>query len=146
MEQLSFKCITLTDEEYKAVFDLRERLLRKPINLSLHDEDLSSEVNDYILIAKYQNELAACLILTPVADDTLQLRQMAVDEHWQGKNIGKQLVVFAEQYAKEKGCTKIVLHARIEAKPFYDKLGYTALGDVFTEVGIPHIKMIKNSL
>lgn len=144
--QLSFKHINVDDDEYKDVFNLREQLLRKPIGLSLHNEDLSNEKNDYILIAQTDTDLAACLILTPVSDDTLQLRQMAVAEEVQGKNVGRQLVVFAEQFALQKGYTSIVLHARVVARQFYEKIGYMPLGSVFTEVGIPHIKMIKETL
>lgn len=146
MAELLFKHIVYNDEAYKVVFDLRERVLRKPIGLSLYDEDLSNEVNDYILMAQYKEELAACLILTPVADDTVQLRQMAVDEKWQGKNIGRKLVEFAEGFAKDKGYQTIVLHARMVANKFYEKLGYIPSGEVFTEVGIPHIKMEKNNI
>ena len=35
------------------------------------------------------------------------------------------------------------MHARMTAVGFYAKLGYTRVGDGFTEVGIPHVKMEK---
>ena len=144
MEQIVFATVTPADAAYKAVFDLREEVLRKPIGLSLHNEDLSDEVNDYILTATIDNNLAGCLILTPKGNGTLQLRQMAVSPDMQGKNIGKQLVVFAEQFAREQGYTHIMLHARTVAQGFYDKLGYRQSSEIFTEVGIPHIEMEKH--
>lgn len=144
MESIVFKTITPQDEAYKAVFNLREAVLRKPIGLSLHNEDLSNEVNDHILTASINNTLAACLILSPKSNGIVQLRQMAVAPEWQGNNIGKQLVQYAEQFAWQHGYNNIVLHARISAQGFYHKLGYAAVGDVFTEVGIPHIEMEKH--
>lgn len=144
MESIVFKTITPQDEDYKAVFDLREEVLRKPLGLSLRNEDLSNEVNDHILTASINNTLAACLILSPKSNGIVQLRQMAVAPEWQGNNIGKQLVQYAEQFTWQHGYKNIVLHARISAQGFYHKLGYAAVGDVFTEVGIPHIEMEKH--
>jgi len=143
MGSLSFKSITPQDREYAPVFELREEILRKPIGLSLHDEDLSNEVNDHILIAEDETGVIACLILTPLPEQTVQLRQMAVAANQQGKNIGTQLVRYAEQFAWNNGYKRIMLHARIVAKGFYEKLNYTQVGDEFTEVGIPHIEMEK---
>lgn len=144
MSSIVFKTITPQDEDYKAVFNLREAVLREPIGLSLHKEDLSNEVNDHILTATINNTIAACLILSPKSNNSVQLRQMAVAPEWQGNNIGKQLVQYAEQFAWQRGYNNIVLHARISAQGFYHKLGYTVVGDVFTEVGIPHIEMEKH--
>lgn len=143
MDILQFKKITPADNEYAVVFELRENILRRPIGLSLHDEDLSNEINDHILIAEANNEIIACLILSPKPGNTVQLRQMAVAEDWQGKNIGKQLVAYAEQFAWDNGYNRIILHARIVAQGFYEKMGYLPVGDIFTEVGIPHIEMEK---
>ncbi len=141
---ISFRAITPHDKEYEAVFALREEILRKPLGLSLHDEDLGNEVNEYILVAEDNNVIVACLILTPHNEEMVQLRQMAVAEHKQGKNIGRQLVGYAEQFAWGKGYQQIILHARMVAKGFYEKLGYTQQGGIFTEVNIPHVEMVKN--
>lgn len=143
MSNLVFKKITPGDAAYKDVFELREEILRKPIGLSLHNEDLSNEVNDHILTATAAEGVVGCLILTPRGNNTVQLRQMAVAANQQGNNVGRQLVNYAEQFAKDNGYSHIILHARIAAQGFYDKLGYTTRGDVFTEVGIPHIEMQK---
>jgi len=146
MDNIQFKKITTTDAEYAVVFELRENILRQPIGLSLHDEDLSNEINDHILVGESDKEIVACLILTPKPGNTVQLRQMAVAEHWQGKNIGRQLVAYAEQFARDNGYERIILHARIVAQGFYEKLGYQPVGSIFTEVGIPHIEMEKRKV
>lgn len=141
---LRFRTITPHDNEYRDVFDLREEILRKPLGLSLHDEDLSNEVNEHILVAEEEGRINACLILTPGDGNMVQLRQMAVAEARQGQHIGRQLVEYAEQFAWNKGYKQIMLHARMVAKGFYEKLGYVQQGGIFTEVNIPHIEMIKN--
>jgi len=35
------------------------------------------------------------------------------------------------------------MHARKTAIGFYEKSGYSVIGDEFTEVGIPHFEMVK---
>ena len=144
MPMLHFKAITPHDKEYADVFALREEILRKPLGLSLHDEDLSNEVNEYILVAAENDIIVACLILTPRSEQMVQLRQMAVAGNMQGKNIGRQLVTYAEQFAREKGYQQIMLHARMVAKGFYEKLRYRQQGGIFTEVNIPHVEMVKD--
>jgi predicted GNAT family N-acyltransferase len=61
----------------------------------------------------------------------------------QGQGIGSQLVLFTDNYAKEKGYKLIHCNARKTAVPFYLKQGYKILGDEFLEVNIPHYYMEK---
>ena len=136
--------VVVTDPEYKEVFALRDEVLRKPLGQSLHNEDLSRDYTDVILAAKHNDTVIACLMLHHIDDNEVQLRQMAVYDNWQGKGVGKLLVQNAEVYAKEKGYTKIMLHARKVAMGFYAGMGYVQYGDVFEEVGIPHYMMEKS--
>jgi predicted GNAT family N-acyltransferase len=41
------------------------------------------------------------------------------------------------------GITHLLMHARLSAVGFYQKLGYEKVGGSFTEVGIPHVRMEK---
>ena len=142
MQGIAIKEITINSPEYQQVWQLREDVLRKPIGLSLKDEDLSSDAEDRILIAMYDDHAIGCVMLKD-AGSNLKLRQMAVANAWQGKSTGRQLVQAAEKVAKENGYKKIVLHARQVAVGFYQKLGYEITSDLFTEVGIPHYVMEK---
>ena len=100
--------------------------------------------NDNIFIAcRESGQIIGCCVLTRLSAQTLKLRQMAVDIHWQRKSIGAKIIAFAEQYTMEHGYSTISLHARKTASEFYTKCGYTAIGEEFTEVGIPHILMNK---
>jgi GNAT superfamily N-acetyltransferase len=71
------------------------------------------------------------------------MRQVAVLPTLQGKGIGKILVQQTEQWARYNGWRTILLHARLTAVPFYEKLEYEIEGDVFEEVSVPHFKMKK---
>lgn len=82
-------------------------------------------------------------MLHRIDNDEVQLRQMAVYDQWQGKGVGKLLVQYAEEFAKNKGYSKVMLHARKVAVGFYVGMGYVQYGDMFEEVGIPHFMMEK---
>jgi predicted GNAT family N-acyltransferase len=144
MNEITISSVTINDrQDYGEVYGLREEVLRKPIGLSLKDEDLSGDALDTIVVARSAGALIGCVMIHPSVDARiLKLRQMAVAESWQRKGIGQLLVSAAEKLCWEKA-DKIILHARITAQPFYKKLGYTTVSDVFTEVGIPHVVMEK---
>ena len=75
---------------------------------------------------------------------TIRLRQMAVLNDLQGKGIGKALMQFAENLARDRGYQKITMHARKNAAGFYEKLGYKVISEEFTEITIPHYLMEKS--
>lgn len=137
--------IHITDSDYYKVYDLREEILRKPIGLSLKDEDLSGDALDTILIAEEGEKVLGCVMLHPTEDNNIfKLRQMAVSGVLQGKGIGKMLVKAAEQKLLNIGVSRIILHARETAIGFYQKLGYAITSGLFIEVGIPHVVMQKD--
>lgn len=144
LNNITIRVTDIHDSDYEQIYKLREEILRKPIGLSLKNEDLSGDVQDIILVAKNENTIIGCLMLHPTdADNAIKLRQMAVYDDWQGKGIGRLLVLAAEETVKAKAINRIILHARVSALDFYNKLNYKQTSDVFTEVGIPHVVMEK---
>ena len=144
MDSIVVKQISASSPEYRQVWDLREEILRKPLGLSLKNEDLSRDYTDAIFVAISNGNVIGCVLMHHLNSNELQLRAMAVYNEWQGKGVGSLLVKAGEAYAAEEGYGKIVLHARKVAMGFYTSLGYTAFGDQFTEVGIPHYMMEKS--
>ncbi|MBS1775188.1 MAG: GNAT family N-acetyltransferase [Bacteroidetes bacterium] len=144
MSTLEILEISTQQPLYTLVLKFRNRWLRQPLNLNLYDEDLSSETLQTTLIALTKsNEIVGCVMLQILDSCTIKLRQMAVSENFQQKGIGKRLVEAAETKAKSMGFTHLILHARLTAVGFYEKLGYHRMGSDFEEVTIPHIAMKK---
>ena len=48
-----------------------------------------------------------------------------------------------EEFLAARGIDSVRLHARRSAIGFYRKLGYETVGREFTEVTLPHRKMVK---
>ena len=143
MKEVIISKITTSDPKYKKLLHFRNELLRKPLGLDLFTEDLSDDDKDIILVAEDKENIVGCVMLHPVSESNIKLRQMAVDSSKQGKGIGRVLVEEAERSAIDKGFKRMILHARVPAQGFYSKMGYNPIGEVFTEVTIPHIAMEK---
>ncbi len=140
---MEIKQIEFDSSDYHKELILRDEVLRKPLGMSLFDENLTPEVADVHFGAFVNGRLIAVLLLTKLTDTDIKMRQVAVDENFRSLKAGSKLVQIAETYAKNAGYRKMLLNARKTAVGFYEKLGYEKKGDMFTEVGIAHLKMQK---
>ena len=141
--QISIQQINHTHHFYSGVWQVREDVLRKPLGLSLVNEDLGRDAINEIFIALNNEIVIGCVLMQPLSEHEIQLRAMAVYNDWQGKGIGKMLVQAAERFSKTNGFNKITLHARKVAIGFYENMGYIITSGEFTEVGISHYMMEK---
>jgi len=128
------------------ILRLRYDILRKPLNMEFEVNDIAEEYTDIHLgcYHAHHQQLLGCLLLRPVDNHTMKMRQVAVDEDYQGAGIGKMLVDYSEKLCKAHEIQQIKLHARMNAVPFYEKMGYLKKGKLFKEVGIDHYLMYKN--
>jgi predicted GNAT family N-acyltransferase len=146
---MHFRKIPHGSPAYDRTVALRDAILRKPLGLTFTKDQLEAEQSDFHLVAESAPDenptLVACLILSlvPSHPDQLHLRQMAVAEFHRGQGIGRDLMRFAEQFARNQHFSEIKLHARQPAVPFYQKLGYHTVGAPFLEVTLPHQEMRK---
>lgn len=69
--------------------------------------------------------------------------RIAVKKDFRQQNFGRKIMHKLEQVAKENGAIKIELSSQYHAKEFYEKCGYTVVGDVYLEENSPHIMMEK---
>lgn len=129
---------------YDELIRLRYDILRKPLDLFFDPEDIALEYNMLHLGCYTETmELVAGLVLKPLEEGKIQMKQVAVAATHQRKGLGSILVKASEILAVEKGFHKMTMNARETALPFYIAIGYKKLGKRFTEVGIPHFKMEK---
>jgi len=139
---MALKIIDHGSKEYRQMVQLRMDILRKPLGLNFTPEELDMEKN-YILIGAFEEEkmLGCCMLIKQ--DGEMRLRQMAVMNNLQGKGIGRALLQFAENIARDRGYKKITMHARKTVVTCFEKLGYKVSSDEFVEITIPHFEMEK---
>ncbi|MBN9382369.1 MAG: GNAT family N-acetyltransferase [Chitinophagaceae bacterium] len=140
---MALRIIDHGTKEYQQMVNLRLEILRKPLGLSFDPKELEKEKEDVLMGAFEDDRILGCCLLTRMDQNTMRLRQMAVPGSMQGKGIGRALMIFAENIARDLGYKKLCMHARKTALGFYEKLGYTTNGEEFVEVTIPHYIMEK---
>ncbi len=133
-----------TDLEWRNYYDLRYRILRKPLQ-----QPVGSEKNDGdetgIHFALFENQvLKAIARLDLQAEKMAQVRFVAVENNVQGKGFGKKMMLEIENYCKQNNLVKIELQARENAVPFYLRLNYELIEPTHLLFGkIQHFLMVK---
>jgi predicted GNAT family N-acyltransferase len=84
---------------------------------------------------------AGRLVVTP--DGYGKIGRMAVLKQHRGTGLGAAVLAALEREGAARGLREFRLNAQLSARGFYDRLGYAADGDIYDEVGIPHIAMVK---
>lgn len=69
--------------------------------------------------------------------------RIAVRKSHRGKKIGAEVMGLLESKAKEQGAKILVVSAQCRAQGFYEKMGYTASGEVYLDEYCEHIHMEK---
>ena len=138
------KTIAYGSHEYEQMIQFRIKALLEPIGVPAHYIVPGKERNDFFVAAFEEEKMIGCCVLTPQENGIVQLRQMAVSKEMQGKKIGAAIIEFAEKIARDSGFTVLMMHARNPVMAFYEKCGYTIVGEEFFEVGIGHHKMQKH--
>lgn len=87
--------------------------------------------------------IGTCRVFPRKSPLEFMMGRLAVKKEYRGRGLGTELLAGAERWAAESGGQYLVLHAQLQAREFYEKVGYTAYGDVEYEEDCPHIWMKK---
>ena len=95
------------------------------------------------LLAYSNNQAVGTARIREINTDTVKIERLAVLKNFRKQGIARQLMRFAlNTVAQDK--TLAVVHAQEYIASLYQQLGFTTVGDRFTEAGIAHVKMIKH--
>ncbi len=97
--------------------------------------DIDADGNNELIVAEIDGEVVGTLQLTFTPSLSYQggkrctVESVRVDNALRGKGIGREMMLWAIDRAKEKGCVSMQLtshNTRTRAHRFYEKLGFTA--------------------
>ena len=71
-----------------------------------------------------------------------KIGRLAVLRPYRLQGVGSDLLEKLVRYGEHQNIKKFFLHAQTSAIHFYEQLGFKAVGPVFNEAGIDHIKMV----
>ena len=141
---MALKIIDHGTKEYQQMVKLRDDILRRPLGLTFDPQELEDEKKNLLIGAFEDDNMLGCCMLVEENSGSVKLRQMAVLNALQGKGIGRALMQFAENLARDHGYKVLTMHARKNAVGFYEKMGYRVKGEEFQEVSIPHFEIEKD--
>jgi len=132
----------LTLDELYALLALRSEVFVVGQQCPYQDVDYKDQEAMHLL-AYEETKLVACLrILAHAENHTMSIGRVAALQASRGKGYGKQIVAAALDYLNTNHSEEnIVISAQHYLLKFYSSLGFNAVGDIYDEDGIPHIRM-----
>src|SRR5688572_8086009 len=103
---------TNNSADLEAILNLRYEILRKPWNQSKESASDALEETSVNAFIEDNGKIIACGRLQENEGKVGQIRYMAVDGNYQGKGLGKLILKFLEEKAKQQHLQKIELQAR----------------------------------
>ena len=141
-----FREIVFGSDEYRLECELRNTVLREPLGLSLTVEELAREEDQlHFGLFEPDGRLVACVVAVGLSPTDARIRQMAVSPTHRRRGLGTRLLSELEANLRARGFENFVLNARATAVGFYQKLGFTVIGDEFLDVRVAHFRMMKRS-
>ncbi len=107
-----------------------------PFEMERDEDDQKAEH----ILAQHESETVGCGRIVYI-DDYGKIGRVAVEKPYRKEGIGSKVCSELIKIAGEKGCRKVILHAQLESKEFYKKLGFKTISGKFMEAGIEHVKM-----
>lgn len=135
----------VSPEDFENYYLLRWEVLRKPWNQPRGTEKDENEATSiHVMALNEKDECVGVSRLQFNSSEEAQVRFMGVRDDQQGKGVGKKLMSYLEEKAKEKGAKKVMLQARENAVQFYLSIGYAVVEKSFLMWGIiQHYRMEK---
>lgn len=122
-------------------FQVRKKVFVEEQGVSMQEEMDGNDQGAYHALAWKDETPVGTARLREYDQSTAKVERVAVCNPHRDNGIGTRLMERMEELAAKKGYNSVLLHAQVGVTEFYEKLGYTASGDVFLDAGIEHVKM-----
>lgn len=145
------ECGTIgSEEDIAAVFSVREEVFVVEQKVPIEEELDAYDAVAIHFAARLrtadsgQQRIVATARLIDKGEGVGKVGRVAVRAPYRGRGIGAELMRCVERHARSAAFHRLILEAQTTAIPFYERLGYTAEGDVFLDANIEHRLMWKN--
>lgn len=135
--------------EFKILTDTNDEIKRLRYNTFVVERNVPEELefdgrdNEFLHFTLWDGEKIIACLRANENGDLLHMGRFAVDKDLRKNGYGSVLMAKLTEYAKDKGYRGVELSAVKTAVGFYEKQGFSAIGDYYLETGVPHIYMKK---
>lgn len=134
MESLTVEIIDYKPEHAHAFRDLNLQWISdffevEPIDSQVLDNPDTEIIakGGSIFLARYENQIVGCCAMLKESHKLYELSKMAVAPEFQGKHIGKQILIKAIDFAKKQGVKQVKLYSHsklVRALELYRTFGF----------------------
>lgn len=105
--------------------------------------DETDETAKFVLLSIDGKATGTCRYFHGKENGSAYIGRLAVRREFRGQRLGSTIMIAAENTIRKAGFKTCGLSAQVQARPFYESLGYKAEGDEYLDEDCPHIFMRK---
>ncbi|GEO05300.1 hypothetical protein AAE02nite_29640 [Adhaeribacter aerolatus] len=130
------------DKYYRLRYDVLRAPWQQPRGSEIAPDDATA--THALMLNEADDPIGVCRLHLPTPAEA-QIRFMAIHPQYQGQGLGKKILTYVEEKAREQGAQYITLQAREQAVPFYQRAGYRVVAKTHLLFGeIQHYQMRKD--
>ncbi|MEF3311589.1 N-acetyltransferase [Paenibacillus sp. GYB004] len=128
---MTVSCRRATADDVGSLYDIIQSYAEKGIMLPRSKEALARQIDTFV-IAEYEGQFVGCGSLFRLGQDLVEIRSLGVTDGYKGQGIGRKLVTFLTDEAREQRIPKIM--ALTYEVAFFEKIGFTVVPkEIFPE-------------
>ena len=134
----------LGTQELYDILALRSEIFVVEQECAYQDLDYLDQQSTHVLGTEDGKLIAYTRVVPPGLsyDDYVAIGRVVVDRKHRGHNLGYEIMEVSNKLAIQTYKRSIKISAQVYAIPFYEKLGYSVVGEEYLEDDIPHTAMI----
>ncbi|WP_163537049.1 GNAT family N-acetyltransferase [Gracilibacillus sp. YIM 98692] len=126
------------EDAYQVRFKVFVEEQKVPENIEI--DELEEEAIHFV---GYNEDKPIAASRMRLAEDYGKMERICVLNEFRAQGYGKDILLFMEKIAKQKGIHTAKLNAQTQAEGFYQQLGYQTTSEEFLDANIPHVTMTK---
>ena len=136
-----------TKEQFKAYYTLRYKVLREGGGHPRGTEkDDYEPISDHFMAMNEAGEIIAGVKLYEKSPGVGHLSHLVVAPEYQHKGVGRKLMEYVEQRAREKGFKTLGANSRVTATAYFEKFGFHIAAMPTLHLGTIHLVWMEKNI
>lgn len=133
--------LVTTKNELIASYQIRKTVFIEEQHVS-YEEEFDLLDSEYEVYLAYEGDTPVATARSRVIGTALKVGRVCTLAYYRHHGHAKALMLHLIKRARDLKCQEVILDAQLQAIPFYTRLGFVTIGDVFLDANIEHKKMI----
>ncbi len=131
-------------EDHDAGYKLRRDVFETEQNIPRPlDRDAFDYSADHVVAFDDKGHCVGTGRVVRVDSRTAQIGRMAVSKEQRQHGVGALVLEALERMASMRGISELTVNSQLPAEAFYSNRGYSRVGGVFLDQGVPHVVLRK---